>query len=259
VNRSPWLGGEILRDITRGGLAGLIVAFVVAGLGGRLVMRLAALLVPGATGALTENGNRIGDVTLAGSVGLILFVGLAGSIILATVWVSIAPWLPGRGVVPGLVAMPVAVALGAFVLVGAGNPDFIVLGHSPIVVILLLALIALTAPSMAVADGWLDRRLPHAWSIGSLAGIVYLALAVIGVAFGSLLVIQSIVGLKAQVLGITVLACGIVTIVWWAQRLGGAPEPSRLLRIAGRMILVIGTAAGYVALAPDLEVVLLLG
>ena len=167
MNRAPWPGGEILRDITRGGLAGLVVGILVAGLGGRLVMRLAALLVPSANGAFTENGNRIGEITLVGSVALIVFAGLAASILLAVVWVAIAPWLPGRGVVRGLVAMPVAVALAAFGLINAGNPDFVVLRHDPIVVVILLALVAVTAPAMAVVDGWLDRRLPHAAAVAS--------------------------------------------------------------------------------------------
>lgn len=48
---------DAFRDITRGGLAGLIVGVLLAGIGGRVVMRLAALLVPAADGAFTENGN----------------------------------------------------------------------------------------------------------------------------------------------------------------------------------------------------------
>ena len=58
----------IVRDIARGGLAGLAVGIVLGGLGGRLVMRLAALLVPTATGFFTENGNQIGVITFGGSV-----------------------------------------------------------------------------------------------------------------------------------------------------------------------------------------------
>jgi len=257
--RAPWPGEEITREIARGGLAGLIVGIVVAGFGGRLAMRLAALVVPGATGSFTENGNRIGDITLVGSAFLVVVIGLIGSIFLATVWVSISPWLPGRGVVRGLAAMPIAVAIGSSGLINAGNPDFVVLGHSPVVVAILLGLIAITAPAMAVADGWLDRRLPHAASSGSLAGAVYIVLAVIGFSVGSLLVIQSVAARQQQALGVTVFACGIVTIAWWAQRLRGAGPPSRWMLIAGRTILVVGTALGFVALAPDLEAVLLLG
>ncbi len=252
MNRAPWPGGEILRDITRGGLAGLVVGIVVAGFGGRLVMRLAALLVPSANGAFTENGNRIGEITLAGSLALIVFAGLAATVFLAVVWVAIAPWLPGRGIVRGLVAMPIAVALAAFGLVNASNPDFVVLGHDPAVVGILLALVAVTAPAMAVVDGWLDRRMPHATAVASPAGVVYTVLAVIGLALGSLLVLQSIGGGASQPLGVTVLAAGAVTLVWWAERLAGRDTPPHGLLLVGRTILVVGTAVGYVSLMPEL-------
>jgi hypothetical protein len=252
MNRPLWPGGEILRDITRGGLAGLVVGIVVAGFGGRLVMRIAALIVPSANGAFTENGNRIGEISLAGSVALIIFAGLAATILLAVIWVVIAPWLPGKGVVRGLMAMPIAIALGAFVLISADNSDFVVLRHDPVVVAILLALVAVTAPAMAVVDGWLDRRLPHASAAASPAGIAYTVLAVIGVGLGSLLVLQSISGHESQALGVTVLATGAITLCWWAQRLAGRDAPSRGLRIAGRTILVVGTCVGYVALIPEL-------
>lgn len=252
MNRAPWPGGEILRDITRGGLAGLVVGIVVAGFGGRLVMRLAAVLVPSANGAFTENGNRIGEITLAGSLGLIVFAGLAATIFLAVIWVAIAPWLPGRGIVRGLVAMPIAVALAAFGLVNAGNPDFVVLRHDPVVVATLLALVAVTAPAMAVTDGWLDRRMPHAAAVASPVGIVYTVLAVIGLALGSLLLLQSLGSGESQPLGVTVLAAGSVTLVWWADRLAGRDTPSRSFLLVGRTILVVGTAVGYAILIPEL-------
>lgn len=38
--------GEVLRDIARGGISGVVAGIVVGGLGGRLVMRIAALLHP---------------------------------------------------------------------------------------------------------------------------------------------------------------------------------------------------------------------
>ena len=48
----------IVRDIARGGLAGLVTGLLVAGVGGRLVMRIAALLVPGSAGAFTAKITR---------------------------------------------------------------------------------------------------------------------------------------------------------------------------------------------------------
>ena len=104
---------EILRDIAHGGFAGAIVGVVVAGLGGRLVMRLAAILQPGAIGAFSENGNRIGDITLLGSLGLVL-VGLVIGLVGGTIWVVVSPWTPGTGPRRAIITMPMAVALGSF-------------------------------------------------------------------------------------------------------------------------------------------------
>lgn len=59
----------ILRDIARSGLAGLLTGVLVAGIGGRIVMRLAAVLEPGAVGQFTESGNRIGTISAGGSGG----------------------------------------------------------------------------------------------------------------------------------------------------------------------------------------------
>ncbi len=182
---SPWPLGEVLRDISRGGIAGLIVGLVVAGLGGRVAMRLAALAVPSATGSFTENGNRIGDITLGGSLGLIIFVGLLASLFLATIWVTISPWLPGPTIVKGLLAAPIAVAFGSVALIDSNNPDFVVLRHDPLVVAILLTTVALTGPAMALTDDWLDRRLPAAGASTSRVGTTYALLSTIGAMFGS--------------------------------------------------------------------------
>ena len=58
--------GEVLRDIARGGIAGIIVGILVAGLGGRFVMRLATILHEDTVGLRTEAGEVIGAITLSG-------------------------------------------------------------------------------------------------------------------------------------------------------------------------------------------------
>ena len=162
---AAWPLGVIWRDIARGGLAGLVVGVVVGGLGGRLAMRLIALLIPESTGRSTENGNRIGDITLGGSFGLILFAGLFVGIFVGTLWVVVSPWLPRSLGLRVLAAIPLAIGLGTFVLIQGSNPDFLVLGYDPRVVVVLLGLVGLVGASMAVVDAWLDRRLPRARSI----------------------------------------------------------------------------------------------
>ena len=140
---AAWPLGVIWRDIARGGLAGLLVGVVVGGLGGRVAMRLIALLVPEATGSSTENGNRIGDITLGGSFGLILFAGLFVGILVGTIWVVVSPWLPRSAWPPRARGHPARDRPRPFVLVQGSNSDFIVLGFDPAVVVVLLGLVGL--------------------------------------------------------------------------------------------------------------------
>ena len=57
--------------------AGLVAGFLVPGLGGRLFMRLmAATSGSAAQGKLTEAEEVVGEITLGGSVGFVIFVGL---------------------------------------------------------------------------------------------------------------------------------------------------------------------------------------
>jgi hypothetical protein len=256
---APWPIGVIVRDISRGGLAGLIVGVLVGGVGGRLIMRLAALLVPSANGALTENGNRIGEITIAGSMALIVFVGLFAGLALAILWVVIRPWLPGTALVRGVSAIPIVVAFGAMGLIDRTNPDFVVLEHDPIVVASLVALVALTAPAMVLADGWLDRRLPRATTGESPATTAYLVLTIIGVGLGLPLTVQLATTSRTQPLGVMLILVGFATLAWWAQRLRGRTEPSQALRLAARALLVVGTALGFAVLAPEVAGALDLG
>ena len=129
--------GPIFRDIARGGITGLIVGLVGVGIGGRIVMRLAALLVPELVGEFTENGFRIGDITPGGSLGLVVFGMFAGAGV-ATIWVTVSPWIPGTGIRRALLAMPVAVGLGAFALIDGGNRDFFILRNDSAVSAVLI-------------------------------------------------------------------------------------------------------------------------
>src|SRR5258707_748499 len=73
--------GEVLRDIARGGIAGIVVGFLIAGLGGRLVMRLATIRHEDAVGVFTENGEVIGHITLNGTLALMTFGGLGAGLL----------------------------------------------------------------------------------------------------------------------------------------------------------------------------------
>ena len=250
-----WRFGEILRDIARGGLAGLVVGVVVGGFGGRVAMRLIALLIPEATGSSTENGNRIGDITLGGSLGLIIFAGLFVGIIAGTLWVVLSPWLPNRLGLRVLAAIPLAIGLGSFAVVQGSNPDFIVLGYDPVVLVVLLGLVGLVGASMALVDAWLDRHLPRPRSSVGQASGAYIAVAVIG-AFFAIGVVATFLDEKLRPAGIALLLSGVSTLTWWYLRYRGAERPPLMLRLLGSGSVIAAVVLGFALLVPHIRLAL---
>ena len=247
-----WPLGVILRDIARGGLAGLAVGIVVGGLGGRLAMRLIALIVPESTGRFTENGNRIGDITLGGTFALLIFGGLFAGIFLAVIWVVVSPWLP-RSLGPRVVAaIPLAIGLGAFGVIVGSNTDFIVLGFEPSVVVVLLAFVGLVGASMAVVDAWLDRRLPRPRSSRSPEAGGYLAISLVGAvfAFG---VVAAFLDEKLRPVGIALVVTGVATLGWWYLRYRGAERPPLMLRLLGSGSVIAAVVLGFALELPHLK------
>ncbi len=240
---------EPLRDIARGGLAGLLSGILVAGIGGRLVMRAATLLVPEAAGRFTENGNVIGEITLSGTLGLVLGGGLFFGLFGATVWVVVSHWIPGGVWTRALLAMPIAVSLTGVSLIQAQNPDFLVLRHDATTVLLLLVLVALAGLTISLVDGWLDRRIPAAGASASADGI-YLALTAAGGGLILPIVLAGYLG-EERPLGLALVGVGVATLLRWTLRYQRRPSTPGWLVIAGRGSLLVAVLLGVLALAPD--------
>lgn len=241
--------GDILRDIARGGITGLIVGLVGAGIGGRIVMRLAALLVPESVGAFTENGFRIGDITPGGSLGLVGFGLFAGAGV-ATIWVTVSPWIPGVGIRRALLAMPIAVGLGASALIDGQNRDFFILRHDPGVIAVLILLIAFIGLLFALVDDALDRRLPSA--TGRAYG-AYLLLTTVGLGL-AMIVLVSFLSAREMVtvlMGVALMAVGLATLGTWVSRVRGRPAP-RWSAVVGRAALVAAVVLGSAHTLPEL-------
>jgi hypothetical protein len=251
---SLWRLGELFRDIARGGLAGLLAGILVAGIGGRVAMRMAALLVPEAAGQFTENGNRIGEVTLGGTLGLVLGGGLFFGLFGATVWVVVSRWIPGGAWTRALLAMPIAVALTGVSLIQATNPDFQVLRHNTMTVVLLLAIPSLAGLAIASFDHWLDRRLPRA-GVSATADGAYLALALAGGALIFPIVVASYLGAELP-LGLALFGCGLATLANWRVHLQRRPRRPAWLVVAGRGSLLAAVILGALAVGPDVAVAL---
>lgn len=248
--------GEVLRDIARGGIAGAVVGIVVGGLGGRLMMRIAAILHPDAVGMFTENGNRIGDITLDGTLSLIIF-GLIVGVLAGALWVIVGPWIPGRPRTRVLLTAGVAIAIGTPLLIIGSNPDFVILDHDASVVALLVALVGLIGLSIALVDGWLDRRLPHAVTgqrgPAAFYAIVTLVGAVLVLPFLLLIFLASDEYQLPLRAGYALFVVGLCTAAWWGLRLRGRVSAPRGLVIAGRGALVVAVILGVLTSLPHIS------
>ena len=248
--------GEVLRDIARGGISGAIVGIVVGGLGGRVVMRVAAILHPDAVGALTENGNRIGDITMGGTLFLVLF-GLISCALAGVLWVIVSPWIPGQTGVRALLTAGIAIATGTPLLIIGRNPDFVILDHDPVVVALLVALVGLIGLSIALLDSWLDRRLPHAVTGRKGPAVFYATVTLMGAVlvlpFVLLVFLTSDEYQLPLRAGYALLVVGLCTATWWGLRVRGRVTTPRGLVIAARGAILVAVMLGVLTSLPHIS------
>jgi hypothetical protein len=253
----------VLRTITSGGLAGAIAGIVVAGLGGRLVMRIAAALNPDATGLLTENGERIGAVTADGTLALLLFGGLFSGLVAGIVWVVVAPWLPWTGRARLVAAAAAAVALGGPLLIRSENRDFRILESDGPILAMLLGLVALLGLGIGWLGGRLDRSLPRPAGNPWPLGVVYGAIALLG-----LLVLPIAVGFylsadtcgcadPPRAVGWALMVAGIATVSSWLLHIdSGRSDPPRQIRTVGRLSLLVALGLGTFRVVVELTRIL---
>jgi hypothetical protein len=123
--------------------AGIAAGISVIGAGGRLAMRLLAVTSDAdAQGRVTEAGEIVGDITVDGTIGFVVFNGIFGGIVFGTLFLLVRRLLPaGRlgGVVYGLGLM---IVFGAVLdPIRRDNPDFDIVGPGwvSVVVFTLLA------------------------------------------------------------------------------------------------------------------------
>jgi hypothetical protein len=243
---------DLIRWIAVRGIAAMAVGTVILGIGGRLVMLASRLLHPDAVGRATENGNRIGEFTVDGTIQLILFAGLLSGAAAGVIWAVVKGWIPARPVAVGLGA----VAIGGFNLIEADNRDFIILGDVRLDLVLLLGLIFLFGAVLVPTDRWLDNRLPKAGSVTSI--VVYTLL----VALGAPLMIPIIGSYFATGFcfcenppiwtGVFLLAAGLATTWWWVLSLRGSSSPPKYLKTMGSVSVALAVIAGAIHLLAQL-------
>lgn len=158
--RAPVL--ELLWLLAVGILAGLSVGALVVGAGGRLVMRLLAATSPESQGFQTEAEETVGRITLGGTIGFIIFIGLGFGLAVGVTYVFVAFVLP-RGIAGGVlfgVALLVVFATHLDPL-RAGNPDFTIVGPAWLAVSSFTVLAVLTGAVTTPIAGRVAAGLGH--------------------------------------------------------------------------------------------------
>ena len=120
--------------------AGIICGVIVAGFLGRFVMRvLAATSGDGAQGLLTDADEVVGEITLDGTIGFIVFVGIGAGAITAIMLLIVRPWLHVSGATAGVIAGLVPLALLGGSDFSSENRDFSILSPTWLAVGLILS------------------------------------------------------------------------------------------------------------------------
>lgn len=153
---------DALRVIAVALWAAVIAGLLVPGLGGRLMMRiLAATSSPETQGLLTEANEIVGEITLGGTIGLLLFVGLLGGLTVAPFYPFVRRLLPRTAWRAGLVlAVPLLGIVGVSDPLSPENRDFVVLQPRVLAVALVIVLALLFGVTYTAVAARLDAAIP---------------------------------------------------------------------------------------------------
>ena len=128
------------RHLGAASLAGIIAGVLVGGLLGRVAMRVSgATTRPELVGSFTSNGNQVGEITFAGTLALILFVGVIAGLGGGVLFASAEPWLRSRRRKGLIFGAALLVAVG-FTVLDPTNIDFERFGITPLNVLMFAAL-----------------------------------------------------------------------------------------------------------------------
>ena len=250
---------RLIREFGTGALAG-VAAGALAGLASRIVMRISGFAAgPGAIGELTESGNVVGEVTVGGTLTLVL-LGAIGGALGGAVYVALRPWLAPlhrwRGIGFGLLMLAVS---------GEPDPasrDFRRFGPpllsiamfaalSPLAGVLLVALVTKLERYVA-AVGPSEPRGGRRAAVHELAWIAGIgALLVLGL--GGVIALLAVGALA--LLPVAMLAFAVGTRFYLAYS-GQRPSLARPLRIATTVLIVAVVVTWLVRTASGIEEIL---
>ena len=124
-------------------------------------MRVVAVADPDASGSFTENGNVIGDVTLGGTLALVVFAGIPTGFVAGLVVFAVRRWLPARVLWRGLVLGVVLLALLGRTVIDPDSIDFRLLGPAGLAIGLFGALFLVAGLALAPLADRLGPGVPR--------------------------------------------------------------------------------------------------
>ncbi len=256
---------ELIRHLALVGLAGALSGVVAGGIGGRLVMRIAAVAAhDGVIGSATENGNRIGDITAGGTIALVIFVGILFGGVGAIAYLISENWLRWAGRWRHLLFALFLLVIGAPTTLVPGNFDFSLVGNQGLVVGMFLALFLLFGIPMAWLVDSFERRFPRVnpdRPERSVAGyVVIMSLGTLSLLlFVLMLFVESVCGCEPNyITGAFLIGLGVTTIMARSSQLTTA-LPWRLTSVAktAAYVLFVGAvSAGSVRTWSDVAAIL---
>ena len=234
------------------GLSAAIVGLLVLGAGGRLAMLGSRLLHPDAVGRLTENGNRVGEVTLGGTVELLVFGGLLSGLAAGVVWALTAEWLPRRWWVVGAATT----ALGAPSLIDPGNRDFQILDPPIVDLVLLVGLLFGFGVVLLAVDDLLTRRMaPAAGDLGTvLQALLVLAAAPLAIpVFGGFFTRGfCFCASPPWWTGTFLVLAALASVWWWVAELAGRARHRPRAALLGHASVAAAISVATVDLVHDI-------
>jgi len=231
-------------------ISGLVSGLLAAGPAGRLAMRLlAATAGDAAQGRQTEAEEVVGRITVSGTIGFLVFVGILGGLFASALFGIVRHWLPARRlgglVFGGLLLVVVAPRIDPL---RSDNVDFDLVGPGWLALVVLSAVVFFDGLVLAAVAGRVGRALPLFGQAGAgrrhmLAYAPLLLLAAGTIAFVALLLAATAATAGAAVAAVAARP---------AARRGWA-DPRAM--VAGRVVLVgvgIAAAPGFVAAVAEI-------
>ncbi len=252
----------VLHELGNATVAGLAAGVLVGGVGGRIVMRLNAIAAD-SDGLLTESENRVGDITVGGTVTFVIFVGLFAGLAGGIVLFAVRPWLPRSLALRSLFFAAILPLTVGTTVVTSENVDFRLLDPPELNIAMFAGLFAAFGAVGVVAEARVDRAIPRAPLGANAAGALYFGAALpamLGVALiAGMLFVDGACGCRApRIVGVLFLLMGAATIVRIVARAGGAPLSRVESAIApvGYASLIGACIAGSLYAAREIDAIL---